>query len=116
MYTNKTRYYELPQYVSTDIPSILDDFNEAMSKIDAAIHNVATGGVDLTDAVEELQVNYSALNLRVTELGTQVETCTESVERVDSEMNDDTNGLVVQIARLTNAVADLEQRVSALES
>lgn len=32
--TNKTPNYELPQFVATDVPSWLGDFNQAMSKID----------------------------------------------------------------------------------
>lgn len=34
-YTNRTTNYELPQYVGTDKPSYLNDFNFAMSTIDA---------------------------------------------------------------------------------
>lgn len=32
--TNKTPNYNLPQFINTDVPSWLGDFNEAMSKID----------------------------------------------------------------------------------
>lgn len=32
--TNKTPNYQLPQFINTDVPSWLGDFNEAMSKID----------------------------------------------------------------------------------
>lgn len=38
MTTNKTTYYELPQWIPTDEVSILDDFNGAFSDIDAGIH------------------------------------------------------------------------------
>ena len=31
--TNKTTYYELPQFVGTDKPTWLGDFNEAMADI-----------------------------------------------------------------------------------
>lgn len=34
-YTNKTTNYELPQYIGTDKPSYLNDFNFAMNTIDA---------------------------------------------------------------------------------
>lgn len=36
--TNKTNYYELSQYIGTDKPTYLGDYNSDMSKIDAGIH------------------------------------------------------------------------------
>lgn len=38
--TNKTTYYDLSQYISTDKPTYLGDYNSDMSKIDAGIHQV----------------------------------------------------------------------------
>lgn len=45
--TNKTTNYQLPQWVGTDHPSFLEDFNPAFQKIDEtlkAIDEKATGG------------------------------------------------------------------------
>ena len=39
--TGSTTNYKLPQFEENDIPSWLTDFNSAMEKIDAAIHNAA---------------------------------------------------------------------------
>lgn len=38
--TNKTNYYKLSQYIGTDKPTYLGDYNSDMSKIDAGIHDV----------------------------------------------------------------------------
>lgn len=38
--TNKTTYYDLSQYIGTDKPTYLGDYNSDMSKIDGAIHEV----------------------------------------------------------------------------
>lgn len=38
--TNKTTYYDLSQYIGTDKPTYLGDYNSDMSKIDSAIHGV----------------------------------------------------------------------------
>lgn len=38
--TNKTNYYKLSQYIGTDKPTYLGDYNSDMSKIDAGIHAV----------------------------------------------------------------------------
>lgn len=48
--TNKTTYYELPQYVQSDKPSYLGDFNGAMNTIDSAIHtNAVNIGINETN-------------------------------------------------------------------
>ena len=41
--TNKTANYELPEFVGTDKPSWLTDFNGAMTKIDTALHELSQG-------------------------------------------------------------------------
>lgn len=38
--TKKTDYYKLSQYIGTDKPTFLGDYNTDMSKIDAGIHDV----------------------------------------------------------------------------
>lgn len=38
--TNKTTYYNLSQYIGTDKPTYLGDYNSDMSKIDSGIHQV----------------------------------------------------------------------------
>ena len=40
-YTNSTAYYNLPQWISSDKPNYLNDFNGAFLAIDTAIHNAA---------------------------------------------------------------------------
>lgn len=40
--TNKTTNYELSQFVGSDKPAWLADYNQDMSKIDTGIHNAAT--------------------------------------------------------------------------
>lgn len=45
--TNKTTNYQLPQWVGTDHPSFLEDFNPAFEKIDETLKTIdekATGG------------------------------------------------------------------------
>ncbi len=44
MYSNKTPNLKLPQYLSTDVPSIMSDFNEAMRLIDEAVGSGGGGG------------------------------------------------------------------------
>lgn len=65
--TNKTANYELSQFVGTDIPSILGDYNGDMRKIDAAIGEVASSAGSSASAV-------SALSGRVTTVENNVQT------------------------------------------
>ena len=46
--TNKTQYFELSQYISTDKPTYLVDYNGDMQKIDNALH---TAESDASDAI-----------------------------------------------------------------
>lgn len=41
-HTNQTTYYNLPQFISSDVPGWLSDVNGAMSAIDAAAHGLDT--------------------------------------------------------------------------
>ena len=53
--TNKTTNYQLSQFVGTDIPSILNDYNGDMRKIDTAIKEVSNAGGDNASDISELQ-------------------------------------------------------------
>lgn len=41
-HTNQTQYYNLPQFISSDVPGWLSDVNGAMSAIDSAAHGLDT--------------------------------------------------------------------------
>lgn len=58
-YTNTTAHYNLPQYVSSDVPSILGDVNDTYSTIDAAIYAAAE---DATDAKNDAASAVSAVS------------------------------------------------------
>lgn len=70
--TNKTNYYKLSQYIGTDKPTYLSDYNSDMSKIDGAIHGVqetatsanqTAGGAEAK--VTQVTENVEALKGRV---------------------------------------------------
>lgn len=58
-YTNTTAHYNLPQYVSTDVPSILGDVNDTYATIDGAIYAAAE---DATDAKSDAASAVSAVS------------------------------------------------------
>lgn len=100
--TNKTTYYELSQYIGTDKPTYLGDYNSDMSKIDAGIHEAedkattasqnagsAIARVGLvektvqshTSAITTLQTDVTGLTERVK---TAQNTATEGSQKADS--------------------------------
>lgn len=65
--TGSTTNYKLPQFEENDIPSWLTDFNEAMAKIDAAIHGVASSSGEPSD-YQQLKQTVSELNGKMDEV------------------------------------------------
>lgn len=62
--TGSTTNYDLPQFEENDIPSWLTDFNDAMEKIDSAIHNVAASSGEPAD-YQQLKTNVTALTSKM---------------------------------------------------
>lgn len=92
--TNKTTYYNLSQYIGTDKPTYLQDYNGDMSKIDQAIHNV--NGVATTAnqtagsaeaKAEQANTNVTALQGRVGAVEGSVANLKEKDTTQDSEIN-----------------------------
>lgn len=100
--TNKTTYYELSQYIGTDKPTYLGDYNSDMSKIDTGIHEaedkattasqnagsaIARVGVvektvqSHTSAITTLQTDVTGLKESVK---TAQNTATEGSQKADS--------------------------------
>ena len=92
--TNKTSYYDLSQYIGTDKPTYLGDYNSDMSKIDGAIHQVqesattANQTAGSADAkVTQVTENVEALKGRVGVLEGNVSNLQEKDTVQDSEIN-----------------------------
>ena len=93
--TNKTTNYELSQYIGTDKPTYLGDYNSDMSKIDTAVHNNATaiGGVG------------SDITLINTNMGTLSDLTTDdksSVVNAINEIDSNCDSNATKIGTLTN--------------
>lgn len=62
--TGTTTNYKLPQFEENDVPSWLTDFNSAMEKIDAAIHNAADSSGEPSD-YQQLKTSVSELTKKM---------------------------------------------------
>lgn len=81
--TNHTTNYNLPQYVSTDKPTYLVDFNTAMRDIDTAIHNNATN-------IETNATNINGVSNIIGDLSNLTTTVKSSVVGAINEVADST--------------------------
>lgn len=92
--TNKTTYYDLSQYIGTDKPTYLQDYNGDMSKIDTAIHDVnglaTTANQNAGSAIakaEQANTNVTALQSRVGAVESTVSNLQDKDISQDREIN-----------------------------
>ena len=79
--TNKTTNYNLSQFVGTDKPAWLSDYNQDMTKIDTGIHNAATTA---TGADGKADANTTAIGT-LSSLNTEVKTdLVSAINEVDT--------------------------------
>lgn len=119
--TNKTANYELSQYIGTDIPNPLTDYNGDMEKIDTALKANAdvageaqTGVTGLEAKVGDGTLETEAQNLvgAANELKAGVDSLGSRMSTAELGLNSVNNSLATTNQALTNAT----NRVSALET
>ena len=93
--TNKTTNYELSQYIGTDKPTYLGDYNGDMLKIDTAIHNNATGISGVSGSITTINNNIGTMSNLTTE---EKSSLVGAINEVDSHA--DTNA--TNIGTLSN--------------
>lgn len=84
---NKTTYYDLSQYIGTDKPTYLGDYNSDMSKIDAGIHGAEDKATTASQKagsalarVGEIEKTVNSQTQSITVLQTDVSGLKESVK------------------------------------
>lgn len=121
--TNKTTYYELPQFVDSDIFNPLVDDNDAYDKIDTALHQIAEaeagdaseivsvkgrvtiveGKVDALETQngsEILTTTAQTLSGAVNELGADIVSLDGRVDIVEDDINNVNTGLKAKVSAL----------------
>ena len=71
-YTNTTTHYSLPQYVATDKPKYLTDFNETMSAIDGQMYTNAQAAATADGKAVTAQATADANTSSIGTLNTQI--------------------------------------------
>ena len=71
-YTNTTEHYGLPQYIGTDKPTMLGDFNTAMEIIDSTMYKNQQAANDNVANVSGVQTELNTLSQSVEQANTNV--------------------------------------------
>ena len=118
-HTNKTANYNLPQFVGTDKPTWLGDFNEAMSDIDAGMHKNASDIATMQSDVASATSAASKASQDVTTLTGTVNTLSSTVTSVQTTANNasQTASSALNTANTANGKADTNaSNITTLQS
>ena len=120
-HTNETVNYRLSQFVGTDIPNPLVDYNGDMEKIDTAIKNVADSAVSEGGRITALETQNGSEVLTTT-----AQTLSGAVNELDGEVGGIDTRLTTAEGKITadegtlatavGNVSTLSGKVSALET
>ena len=107
-HTNQTANYDLPQFVGTDKPTWLGDFNQAMSDIDAGMHKNASDIANMESDVASATQAASQASQNVTALTTTVNSLSSTVTSVQTTANNasQTASSALNTANTANGKAD----------
>lgn len=121
MHTNQTVNYALSQFIGTDIPNPLTDYNGDMAKIDTAIKNVADASTDDRDDIAALKVQNGSETLDTT-----AQTLSGAINELNSGYGDVNTRLTTAEGKITadegtlatvvGNVSTLAGKVSAVET
>lgn len=103
-YTNQTQHYGLPQYVGTDVPAYLTDYNGAMATIDQGMNAAKTQADAAATAAGQATNDIAALNSTVNTQATQISAAAQAASNAQSTAN-----------TADGKVDALDTRVTALE-
>lgn len=104
-HTNETLNYKLPQFVDTDQPTWLGDFNGAMVSIDTAVHDAAA-------KAGQAAKDFATLNHTVEGHTTQI----EQLETDTVNLTTTVSGLEEKVADHTASIAELHEGLDSLEN
>lgn len=102
-YTNTTANLELPQYVGTDRPAYLTDFNGAMETIDTAVHNNSVN-------IASTNTNIGAVNNKIGDLEDLDTTAKTSTVVAINEVNTKTATNATKIQQNTELINEVMQK------
>lgn len=85
--TNKTTYLDLPQFIGTDVPSWLGDFNGAMEKIDTGYNNVDIKAGQAASTANSASSKADINTQSITSINAELKTLKQAVQNYDNILN-----------------------------
>lgn len=85
--TNKTTYLDLPQFIGTDVPSWLGDFNGAMEKIDTGYNNVDIKAGQAASTANSASSKADINTQSITSINAELTTLKKAVQNYDNILN-----------------------------
>ena len=120
-HSNETANYHLSQFVGTDIPNPLVDYNGDMVKIDTAIKGVADASAGYASDIADIEIQNGSETLTTT-----AQTLSGAVNELDSEVGDINTRLTTAEGKITadegtlatavGNISTLAGKVSGLET
>lgn len=101
--TNKTNPYELSQFIGSDIPSWLSDYNGDMLKINNAIQEAKISADDAMSSAGSASSDVNALTNTVSKLSESLNTTNQNVTKNTSD-----------IASINSSVSNINQNIDSL--
>lgn len=85
--TNKTTYLNLPQFIGTDVPSWLGDFNGSMEKIDTGYNNVDIKAGQAASTANSASSKADINTQSITSINAELKTLKAAVQNYDNILN-----------------------------
>lgn len=117
--TNKTTYYDLSQYIGTDKPTYLGDYNSDMSKIDAGIHQVQETATTANQTSGSAEAKATQAITKATQNSKDISDIQSSVASINSSnVTRDSNISKAQASATTanDNATDAQQSVTRLSN
>lgn len=105
--TNKTTHYDLSQYVSSDLPTYLVDYNSDMSKIDTGINTAQTTADTASTAASNAQTAAETASTTATTAITNAATAQTTADGAVSNIGTLANLDTVNKANLVGAINEV---------
>lgn len=112
-YTNHTPNYNLPQYVGTDKPTYLGDFNNAMTTIDTQMHNNAQNAGEGIAALQQAQNALSETQETLTEVQSEVANVSGIAANVNTNVQQALTAANDATTAANNATSQIQPAVTA---
>ena len=120
-HTNETANYHLSQFVGTDIPNPLVDYNGDMEKIDEAVKGVADASAGYASDIADLEIQNGSETLTTT-----AQTLSGAINELDADTGDLNTRLTTAEGKITadegtlatavSNISTLSGKVSAVET